>query len=67
MNRRVFVMHIPAQNIDCEYPETMFLCRNKKKIGIPLKTPALLYKKWGLRGSELYRRVFMMYIKLNEA
>ena len=24
-------------------------------------TPVLLYKKWGLRGSEIYRHVFVMF------
>ena len=49
--------HISAQNIDYgyslepprrggsnEYPQSMFLSRNKKKKCIPLLTPVLLYK-----------------------
>ena len=45
-----------AQNIDCgytlepprrggfnEYPQSMFWSKNKKKIGIPLRTPVFLY------------------------
>ena len=55
--------HISAQNIDCgnslellhrgssdEYPQSMFLSRNKKMY--TLKTLVLLYKR-GLRGSKL--------------
>ena len=51
-----------AQNIDCgytlepprrggsnEYPQSMFWSKNKKKIGIPLHTPVLLYiVLWGI-------------------
>ena len=36
--------HISAQNIDCGYS----------------LEPPRLYKKWGLRGSKLRRRVFVM-------
>ena len=48
---------LEAQNIDCgyslepprrggsnEYPQSMFLSRNKKKKWIPLQTPVLLHK-----------------------
>ena len=68
------IYHISAQFIDCgysleppwwggsiEYPQSMFLNRNKKNIVYPVNT-ILLYK-WGLRGSELYRRVFMMELQ----
>ena len=50
-------MLIFAQNIDCrytlepprrggsnEYPQSMFWSKNKKKKGIPLHTPDLLYR-----------------------
>ena len=49
--------HISAQNIDCgysfepprrggsnEYPQSMFLSRDKKNNVYPCKTPVLLYK-----------------------
>ena len=66
------IFHVSAQNIDCgysleppgqggsnEYPQSMFLSRNKKNNVYPCK-PQFYYIKWGLRGSKLYRRVFVM-------
>ena len=68
------MFHFPAQNIDCgyssepprrggsnEYPQSMFLSRNKKNNVYPCKLQ-LYYIKVGLRGSKLYRHVFMMPI-----
>ena len=65
---------ISAQNIDCgyslepprgggsyEYPESMFLSRNKKNNVYPCK-PQFYYIKVGLRGSKLYRYVFVMFM-----
>ena len=40
----------------------MFLSRNKKNNVYPCK-PKFYYIKWGLRGSKLYRHVFMMLLK----
>ena len=70
----ILMFHIPAQNIDCgyssepprrggsnEYPQSMFLSRNKKNNVYPCKLQ-LYYIKVGLRGSKLYRHVFMMPI-----
>ena len=37
------IFHISAQNIDCEYPQSMFLSRNKKNNVYPCK-PVLLCK-----------------------
>ena len=37
----------------------MFLCRNKKNNVYPV-IPSFTIQKWGLRGSKLYRRVFVM-------
>ena len=64
--------HISAQNIYCgyllepplrggsnEYPQPMFLSRNKKSNVYPCK-PQFYCIKWGLRGSKLYRCVFVM-------
>ena len=66
------IFHISAQNIDCgyslepprrggsnEYPQSMFLSRNKKDNLYPCK-PQFYYKKVGFKGSKLYRRVFVM-------
>ena len=70
------IFHISAQNIDCgytlepphrggsnDYPQSMFLSRNKKNNVYPCK-PQFYYIKWGLRGSKLYRRVFVMNVTL---
>ena len=66
---------ISAQNIDCgyslepprrggsnEYPQSMFLSRNKKMMHTPVNPSFTLYK-WGFRGSKLYSHVFVMCIK----
>ena len=63
--------NISAQNIDCGYllepprrggsngyPQSMFLSRNKKKY-TPVD-PSFTILKWGLRGSKLYRHVFVL-------
>ena len=63
---------ISAQNIDCgyslepprrggsnEYPQSMFLSRNKKNNAYPCK-PQFYYIKVGFKGSKLYRYVFVM-------
>ena len=42
-----------------EYTQSMFLSRNKKNNLYPCK-PQCYYIKWGLKGSKLYRHVFMM-------
>ena len=67
--------HISAQNIDCvyllelprqggsnEYPQSMFLSRNKKNNVYPCK-PQFYYKKVGFKGVKLIRRVFVMFTK----
>ena len=66
------IFHVSAQNIDCgyslepprgggsnEYPQSMFLSRNKKNNVYPCKHQ-FYYLKVGLRGSRLYRHVFVM-------
>ena len=66
------MFHISAQNIDCgysleppqrggsnEYPQSMFLSRNKKNNVYPSK-PQFYYIKVGFKGSKLYRHVFVM-------
>ena len=70
-NYNIFVQ-ISAQTIDCgyslelprrggsnEYPQSMFFSRNNKINVYPCK-PQFCYIKWGLRGSKLYRHVFVM-------
>ena len=65
--------HISAQNIDYgyslepprrggsnEYPQSMFLSRNKKNNVYPCK-PQFYFIKVGFKGSKLYRHVFVMY------
>ena len=66
------IFHIFAQNIDCgysleppqrdrsnEYPQSMFWAEIRKIMYTPVN-PSFTKKKWGLRGSKLYRRVFVM-------
>ena len=66
------IFPISAQNINCgyslepprqggsnEYPQSMFLSRNKKNNVYPCK-PQFFYTKVGLKGSKLYRYVFVM-------
>ena len=66
------IFHISAQNIDCvyslepprrggsnEYPQSMYLSRNKKNNVYPCK-PQFYYIKVGFKGSKLYRHVFVM-------
>ena len=68
----IFFFHISAQNIDCGYSlepprwggsnkfsQSMILSRNKKNNAYPCK-PQFCYIKVGLRGSNLYRYVFVM-------
>ena len=69
-NLRYF--HISAQNIDCgyslepprrggsnEYPQSMFWAELRKIMYIPVN-PSFTIEKRGLRGSKLYRHVFVM-------
>ena len=62
--------HISAQNIDCgysleppqrggsnEYPQCMFLSRNKKNNLYPCK-PQFYYKKSGVLGGQNYKGMF---------
>ena len=64
--------HISAQNIDCgyslepprrggsnEYPQSMFLSRNKKNNVYPSK-PQFYYIKVGFKGVKIIRYVFVM-------
>ena len=42
------------------YPQSMFLSRNQKTNVYPCKHQFYYKKKWGLKGSKLYRHVFVM-------
>ena len=66
------IFHISAQNIDCgyslepprwggsnEYQQSMFWAEIRKIMYTPVN-PSFTIKKWGLRGSKLYRHVFVM-------
>ena len=66
------IFHISAETIDCgyslephwgggsnEYPQSIFLSRNKKNNVYPCK-PQFYYIKGGLTRSKLYRHVFVM-------
>ena len=56
------IFHISAQNIDCGYSllsQSMFSSKNLKN-NANLCNPRLLYITVGLRGSKLYRHVFVM-------
>ena len=66
------IFHIPTHNIDCgyslelprrggsnEYPQSMFFSKIRKIMYTPVN-PSFTIWKWGLRGSKLYRRVFVM-------
>ena len=66
------IFHFSAQNIDCryslepprrggsnEYPQSMFLTRNKKNNIYPCK-PQFYYIKVGFKGVKLYWYVFVM-------
>ena len=65
------IFHISAQNIDCgyslepprrggsnEYPQSMFLSRNKKIIIILPCKPVLLYKSIGFKGVKIIEACF---------
>ena len=51
----------PRRGGSNEYPQSMFSSRNKKNNVYPCK-PQFYNIKVGLRGSKLYRYVFVMYI-----
>ena len=66
------IFHISAQNIDCghslelplqgssnEFPQSMFLSKNKRN-NVHLCKPQFYYIKVGFKGSKLYRHVFVM-------
>ena len=44
--------HIPAQNIDCGYPQFMFFEQNKKNNAYPCK-PQFYYIKVGFKGVKI--------------
>ena len=58
------IFHISAQNIDCGYPQSMFLSRNKKNNVYPCK-PQFYYIKVGFKGVNIYRDVFVMFCSID--
>ena len=46
------IFHISAQNMGCEYPQSMFLSRNKKNNVYPCK-PEFYYIKVGFKGVKI--------------
>ena len=73
-DKNSYIFHISAQNIDCgyslepprrggsnEYPQSMFWTEIRKLMYTPVN-PSFTTLKWGLRGSKLYRHVFVMII-----
>ena len=66
------IFHISAQNTDCGYslepprrggsngyPQSMFWVEIRKIMYTPVN-PSFTIQKWGLKGSKLYRYVFVM-------
>ena len=75
-NKTVIFFHISAQNIDCgyslepprrggsnEYPQSMFLGRNKKNNVYPCK-PQFYYIKFGFKGGQIYIGMFSWWFRM---
>ena len=58
---RLWVVRTTRRGGSNEYPQSMFLSRNKKNNVYPCK-PQFYYTKVGLRGSKLYEHVFVMWV-----
>ena len=71
--KKFWYFHISAQNVDCgyslepprrgssdEYPQSMFLSRNKKN-NVYQCNPQFYCTKVGFKGVKLYRHVFVMW------
>ena len=54
------IFHTSAQNIYCGYSQYMFWAEIRKKMYTPVN-PSFTIWKWGLRGSKLYRYVFVIH------
>ena len=63
---RGYLLEPPERGGSNEYPQSIFLSRNKKIMYTPVN-PSLTIQKWGLRGSKLYRYVFVMLRRLLKA
>ena len=60
------IFHLSAQNIDWrggsnKYPQSMFPSKIRKIMYTPVN-PSFTIQRWGLRGSKLYRHVFVMIV-----
>ena len=54
-----YSLELPRRGGSNEYPQSMFWGEIRKIMYTPVN-PSLTIWKWGLRGSKLYRRVFVM-------
>ena len=54
-----YSLELPQWGGSNEYPQSMLLSKNKKNNVYPCK-PQFYFIKWGLRGSKIYRYVFVM-------
>ena len=61
--KKILHFHIPAKNID--YPQSVFWAEIKNNV-FPCK-PQFYCIKWDLRGSKLYRRVFVMILQFRRS
>ena len=60
-HRLWYSLELPRRGGSNEYPQSMFLIRNKKINVYPCKPQFLLYQSGVQRGSKLYRHIFMMF------
>ena len=55
----MYLLEPPHRGGSNEYPQSLFLSRNIKKMYTPVH-PSFTIQMWGLRGSKLYKYVFVM-------
>ena len=54
-----YLLELPWRGGSNEYPQSMFLSRNKKLMYTPVN-PSFTVQMWGFRGSKLYRSIFVL-------
>ena len=59
----MYLLEPPRRGGSNEYPQSMFLSRNKKIMYTPLN-PSFTIQKWGLRGSKIYRYMYVFVMVL---
>ena len=57
---RGYSLELPRRGGSNEYPQSMFWAEIRKIMYTPVN-PSFTIQKWGLRGSKLYRHVFVMW------